>query len=40
PLVPVISTILQLSPEEIQSIRENALNATDNGQVVIGYGVL
>ncbi|CAG8510248.1 3959_t:CDS:10, partial [Acaulospora colombiana] len=31
-LVPVISTILQLSPEEIQSLRENALNAADSSQ--------
>ncbi|CAG8465263.1 16599_t:CDS:10 [Rhizophagus irregularis] len=40
PLVPVISTILQLSPEETKSLKENAIDATNSNQVVIGFGVL
>ncbi|CAG8465794.1 15152_t:CDS:10 [Funneliformis mosseae] len=39
PLVPVISTILQLSPDEVQSLKENAVDANSN-PVVLSFGVL
>jgi len=40
PLVPVISTILQLSPEEVQSLKTNAINEINSNPVVLGFGVL
>ncbi|CAG8494919.1 19361_t:CDS:10 [Dentiscutata erythropus] len=39
PLVPVISTILQLSPEETMSLKENAI-LSPSSPVVLGFGVL
>ncbi|KAF0548404.1 grip and coiled-coil domain-containing protein 2 [Gigaspora margarita] len=39
PLVPVISTILQLSPEETMSLKENAIQSPSS-PVVLGFGVL
>ncbi|CAG8483646.1 6807_t:CDS:10 [Cetraspora pellucida] len=39
PLVPVISTILQLSPEETVSLKENAIHSPSS-PVVLGFGVL
>ena len=39
PLIPVISTILQLSPDEVQSLKENAVDANSN-PVVLSFGVL
>ncbi|CAJ0835621.1 8830_t:CDS:10, partial [Entrophospora sp. SA101] len=38
PLISVISTILQLSPEEIKSFKEHALNNSIHSPVVLGFG--
>ncbi|CAG8565742.1 717_t:CDS:10, partial [Ambispora leptoticha] len=37
PLIPVISTILQLSPEETRNLKENALNSVATNPVVLGF---
>nr|CAG8498343.1 4124_t:CDS:10 [Entrophospora candida] len=38
PLISVISTVLQLSPEEIKSFKEHALNNSIHSPVVLGFG--
>ncbi|CAJ0854156.1 6929_t:CDS:10 [Entrophospora sp. SA101] len=40
PLISVISTILQLSPEEIKSFKEHALNNSIHSPVVLGFGTV
>ncbi|CAG8662719.1 11796_t:CDS:10, partial [Ambispora gerdemannii] len=37
PLIPVISTILQLSPEETRNLKDNALNDVAENPVVLGF---
>ncbi|KAG9299887.1 hypothetical protein G9A89_005416 [Geosiphon pyriformis] len=40
PLIPVISAILQLSPEETKNLRNNVLNLITTNPVVLGFGLL